>query len=108
MRMKLFASRLMASFSRGVVVDLASADEPRAEGAVVALLQQPVIRDEIGGIVGRVGHHDRDGVALELLQSSANREPEAAWVVRFVVADTRVLGGDLLRDRPCPIRAPVS
>ena len=56
-----------------------------------ALLEQAVVGDEVVGVVGAVGHHDRDRVAGEALEPGANGEPEAARVVRAEAADAVVV-----------------
>ena len=48
-----------------VVVNLGARHEARAEGAVPAVLEQAVVADEVVGIIGGVGHDDRDRVAHE-------------------------------------------
>ncbi len=57
-----------------------------------------MVADEILRIVRAVGHDDRDGVALEEVEPGAHRESEAARVVREVVADAWVLGGERADD----------
>ena len=65
-----------------IVVHRRAADEPRAERAVVSFLDDREVADEIARVVGAVGHHDRDDVALEEIEAGAHGEPEAGWVVR--------------------------
>jgi hypothetical protein len=77
-----------------VVVDAGAGHEAGAEGAVPALFQQPVVADEVVGIVGGVGHHDRDGVPLEDVESGPDRVAEAAFEVGTVDADARVALAD--------------
>ena len=54
-------------------MDLGAGHEARAEGAVPALLEQAVVADQVLGVVGGVGHHDRHRVALEDVEPGADR-----------------------------------
>ncbi len=63
-----------------VVVDLRSGDEAGAEGAIPALLEHRVVAAEVVGVVGAVGHEDRDGVSRELIESGADGHAEARRV----------------------------
>ena len=92
-------TRLIASFRPRVVRDRRPGHEARAERAVVALLEQLVVEDEVGGVVRAVGHHDRHGVALEGLEPGAHREPEAVAEVRAQAAHARVAGRRRARPR---------
>jgi hypothetical protein len=49
-------------------------------------------------MVRTVRHHDRDGVALELVETCADRKAEAGRVVRAVVPDSRIDRGELPYD----------
>jgi hypothetical protein len=73
-----------------VAVDLGAAHEARSERAVVAGLQQAEVVEEVAGMVGAVGHHDRHGVALERDEPRAHGEAEAAAVERAQAAHVRV------------------
>ena len=100
--MNQLASRLMRQLQARVVVDLGARHEARAEGAVPALLEQPVVADQVLGVVGGVGHHDRHRVALEDVEAGPDRDAEAAFVVGAVAADARVA---LRRSRRPPLRS---
>ena len=100
--MNQLASRLRISFEPRIVVDPRLGQEARAEDAVVALLEQPVVADQVGRIVGAVGHHQHDRVAREALEPGADGEAEAARVVRAQAADLRMLGSrSRRRPRTC-------
>ncbi len=96
-----------------VVVDPGAGHEARAEGAVPALLEQPVVADDVLRVVGGVGHHDHHRVALEQVEAGADRHPEALFVMGAADLHPRVAGADLLDhgggavlagvvDRPAP------
>ncbi len=74
-----------------VVVDRRAADEARSERAVVAVRDHAEVADEILGIVGAVGHHDRDSLALEDVEPRTHGETEAGRVVREVIPDAWVV-----------------
>jgi hypothetical protein len=84
-----------------------AAGEAGPEGAVKAVLEHPVIRDEIGGVIGAVGHHDRHRVSAEAVQAGPHREPEAAAVVGAVAVDPLVRLREALDHRARPIGAGV-
>ena len=73
-------------------------DEARAECAVVPLLEQPVVRDDVGRRLGAVRHDDRDGVAVELRQPRPHGVAETARIRRGDTSDAWVLRLDSRHD----------
>ena len=63
-----------------------AANESRAERAVIPLLEQAVVRHEVGRIVGAVRHHHGHRAPLEEGEPRADGEPEAAGVAVRVAA----------------------
>ena len=99
--MNQLASRLIDQLQARVVVDLGAGHEARAEGAVPALLEQAVVADEVLGVVGGVGHHDRHRVALEDVEAGPDRHPEAAFVVGAVDSGRAGCSAPIALDHRC-------
>ena len=63
-----------------IIDDAAAFDEAAAEDAVVTLVQGLPVAHHVAAIVGFVGHHDDDGVALHGVEPADDGAAEAVRV----------------------------
>gem|GEM_PF-6111620 len=90
-----------------VAVGAGAGHEARAERALVALLEQPPVRDEVARRVREVGHHDRDRVTAVLVEAAAHGQPEARAARVGDAAHGRPALADPRDDRGRRVRAVV-
>src|SRR5947209_1220090 len=74
----------------GVTICATAVAKPGAKGAVVTLLEHPVVKDEVPGRIRHVRHHDRDCVSGVNLETGPNRVPESRGEVRPYAPHIRI------------------
>ena len=73
-----------------ILLHAASRDEPRAEHAVIAFTDLPVIGDDVMRVIGPVGHADDHHITGHRIEAGADGAAKPAWGLPLDQADARI------------------